>query len=99
MMGQTNKELELSKTYIDARDKLLDSYKLQVGTKTYYNTVLKNLTAEIKRLEAETGKYIGSAIPREYEQGLKETYDYFKKNNRHETPIGIHRYTTMLFMA
>lgn len=84
MMGQTIKELEsLAKIYIEARDKLLDTvinYK-GVGTKTYYNTVLKNLTAEIKRLEAETGKYIGSAIPREYEQGLKETYDYFKKNN------------------
>lgn len=84
MMGQTNKELEaLAKIYIDARDKLLDTvinYK-GVGTKTYYNTVLKNLTAEIKRLEAETGKYIGSAIPREYERGLKETYGYFKKNN------------------
>ena len=84
MKKQTAKELEsLAKTYINARDKLLDiiiNYK-GVGTKTYYNTVLKNLTAEIKRLEAETGKYIGSAIPREYEQGLKDTYDYFKKNN------------------
>ena len=84
MKKQTIKELEaLAKTYVNARDKLLDiiiNYK-GVGTKTYYNTVLKNLTAEIKRLEAETGKYIGSAIPREYEQGLKDTYNYFKRNN------------------
>jgi len=84
MKRQTNRELEaLVKTYINARDKLLDIIIncKGVGTKTYYNTVLKNLTAEIKRLEAETDKYIGSAIPREYEQGLKDTYDYFKKNN------------------
>lgn len=84
MKKKTIKELEaLAKTYVNARDRLLDiiiNYK-GVGTKTYYNTVLKNLTAEIKRLEVETGKYIGSAIPREYEQGLKDTYDYFKKNN------------------
>ena len=84
MKKQTTKELEaLAKTYINARDKLLDiiiNYK-GVGTKTYYNTVLKNLTAEIKRLEAETDKYIGSAIPREYEQSLKDTYNYFKRNN------------------
>ena len=44
------------------------------GTKTYYNSVLK-------QLEAETGQYISTEIPRQYKKALDDTYAYFKRNN------------------
>lgn len=50
------------------------------GTKTYYNTVLKQLETLMDRLSAETGKYIETAVPAEYRKALDETYDYFQKN-------------------
>lgn len=51
------------------------------GTKTYYNTVLKQLEQLMKQLRTETGRYIDTAIPEEYKEALDETYEYFRRNN------------------
>lgn len=51
------------------------------GTKTYYNSVLKQLERLMKELEAETGQYISTEIPRQYKKALDDTYAYFKRNN------------------
>lgn len=51
------------------------------GTKTYYNSVLKQLERLMKQLEAETGQYISTEIPRQYKKALDDTYAYFKRNN------------------
>lgn len=51
------------------------------GTKTYYNSVLKQLERLMKQLEAETGQYISTEIPRQYKKALDNTYAYFKRNN------------------
>lgn len=51
------------------------------GTRTYYNSVLKQLERLMKQLEAETGRYISTEIPRQYKKALDDTYAYFKRNN------------------
>ena len=51
------------------------------GTKTYYNSVLKQLEKLMKQLEAETGQYISTEIPKQYKKALDDTYAYFKRNN------------------
>ena len=51
------------------------------GTRTYYNSVLKQLERLMKELEAETGQYISTEIPRQYKKALDDTYAYFKRNN------------------
>ena len=51
------------------------------GTRTYYNSVLKQLERLMKQLEAETGQYISTEIPRQYKKALDNTYAYFKRNN------------------
>ena len=51
------------------------------GTKTYYNTILRQLTALLNQLAAQTGRYISTEIPKEYKAALEQTYDYFKRNN------------------
>lgn len=51
------------------------------GTRTYYNSVLKQLERLMKELEAETGQYISTEIPRQYKKVLDDTYAYFKRNN------------------
>lgn len=51
------------------------------GTKTYYNTILRQLTALLDQLAAQTGRYISTEIPKEYKAALEQTYDYFKRNN------------------
>lgn len=50
------------------------------GTKTYYNSVLKQTEALLNRLSAQTGRYINTEIPKEYKVALESTYDYFKRN-------------------
>ncbi|MPW25958.1 hypothetical protein GC105_09160 [Alkalibaculum sp. M08DMB] len=84
MAKLNDKQLEnLKKVYLSAREKLLDTiinYQ-GVGTKTYYNTVLKQLNAEIERLNTETNFYINTEIPKEYQTGIDEVYSYFIKNN------------------
>lgn len=50
------------------------------GTKTYYNSVLKQTEALLNRLSAQTGRYINTEIPKEYKAALESTYDYFKRN-------------------
>ena len=35
----------------------------------------------MKELEAETGQYISTEIPRQYKKALDDTYAYFKRNN------------------
>lgn len=80
----TQKELaSLARIYLNARNRLLDvivNYQ-GVGTKTYYNTVLQQLNRELDRLGKASVDFIDTAIPREYEQGLKDTYAYFTRNN------------------
>ena len=51
------------------------------GTRTYYKSVLKQLERLMKQLEAETGQYISTEIPRQYKKALDDTYAYFKRNN------------------
>lgn len=51
------------------------------GTRTYYNSVLKQLERLMKQLEAETGQYISTEIPKQYKKALDDTYAYFKRNN------------------
>lgn len=51
------------------------------GTKTYYNTILRQLTALLNQLAAQTGRYISTEIPKEYKAALEQAYDYFKRNN------------------
>ena len=84
-----NSELEnLRDIYLAARDTLLKTIinTKGVGTKTYYNTVLKNLNKLIKDLEEKTDGFISSEIPKEYKKSLDETYDYFKRNNLEMKP-------------
>mgnify|MGYP005959108413 FL=1 len=51
------------------------------GTRTYYNSVLKQLERLMKQLEAETRQYISTEIPKQYKKALDDTYAYFKRNN------------------
>jgi hypothetical protein len=84
-----NSELEnLRDIYLAARDTLLKTIinTKGVGTKTYYNTVLKRLNKLIKELEEKTDGFISSEIPKEYKKSLDETYDYFKRNNLEMKP-------------
>ena|GEM_PF-852624 len=50
------------------------------GTKTYYNTVLRQLEKLMRQLSAETGKFIDMTIPAAYREGLDAVYDYFTRN-------------------
>lgn len=84
-----NSELEnLREIYLAARETLLKTIisTKGVGTKTYYNTVLKRLNKLIKDLEEKTDDFISSEIPKEYRRSLDETYDYFKRNNLEMKP-------------
>ena len=79
---------DLLKLYIAARTKLLDTiinYK-GVGTKTYYNTILLQVNAEIKRLSKATTEYANTEIPAAYQAALTEVYDYFKKTSLQMKP-------------
>lgn len=88
-MTPTEKEIEtLIKLFVKAREQLLDTiinYK-GVGTKVYANTILQQVQDNIAMLEAQTGNFASSAIPREYNDALNETYEYFKKNNLQMLP-------------
>ena len=84
-----NSELEnLREIYLAARETLLKTIigTKGVGTKTYYNTVLKRLNKLIKELEEKTDGFISSEIPKEYKKSLDETYEYFKRNNLEMKP-------------
>lgn len=72
----------LIEVYREAQIRLISivSGKYGAGTKTYYNSILKQLEQLMKQLSAETGKYIEMSVPREYKKALNETYRYFKKN-------------------
>lgn len=50
------------------------------GTKTYYNTVLRQLEKLMRQLSAETGKFIDMTVPAAYREGLDAVYDYFTRN-------------------
>lgn len=80
----TQKELDnLAKLYLTARDRLFDTIVNYpgVGTKTYSNTVLQHLNRELELLKRASSKFVDTGIPREYEQGLKDIYSYFTRNN------------------
>jgi len=80
----TQQELaNLAKLYLAARNRLLNTIVnfRGVGTKVYANSVLQCLNRELEALAKAADEFIDTAIPAEYEKGLRETYDYFKKNN------------------
>lgn len=80
----TQAELDnLIKIYQSAREQLLNTIVNSggVGTQVYANTVLKQLEAQMERMEKRTGKYIEKVIPVEYEKALQEIYGYFTKNH------------------
>ncbi len=75
-----------------ALDSLLDMYKSArillielllgnagVGTKTYYNTILLQLTALLDELRQATTAYIASEIPKAYQTALDQLYEDFSK--------------------
>lgn len=68
--------------------------KTGAGTKTYYNSILKQTETLLNRLSAQTGRYINTEIPKAYKKALEETYAYFQKNglqmNRPEMFAQIH---------
>jgi len=72
----------LIEIYHEAQIKLIAiiSGNYGAGTKTYYNSILKNLEHLMIQLENETGKYIDMTVPKQYKKALNETYSYFKKN-------------------
>lgn len=81
MAAKTQLDL-LIEVYREAQLKLIEiiSGSSGAGTKTYCNTVLKQLEKLMNQLSAETGRYIETAVPEEYRKALDETYDYFQKN-------------------
>ncbi|HOV68834.1 MAG TPA: hypothetical protein PLZ84_00755 [Clostridia bacterium] len=84
MPVRTQQELDnLLKIYRNARDQLLDTIINfnGVGTKTYANTILKQVEKQLEELERATGQYAGSVIPAEYKKALNEIYAYFTRNN------------------
>lgn len=74
---------ELLLVYTAARLKIIEIVlnTSGVGTKVYYNTVLKQITKIIDELALQTNGYIDTAIPLAYKTALDEIYDYFKSNN------------------
>lgn len=80
----TPKELDnLKQIYLASRNRLLNTIVNYqgVGTKTYYNTVLQHLNRELEQLRRASSEYVDTAIPREYEQGLRDVYNHFTRNN------------------
>lgn len=79
-----DKELnKLIEVYTAAREQLLDTivnYK-GVGTKVYANTIYKQVELKLQELAKAANDYSLSAVPKEYEKALLETYAYFKRNN------------------
>jgi len=83
-INPTQQELEnLIELLRDARDQVLHTIINSggVGTKVYYNTILKQLETQLKRTEKNSAFYVRSVIPKEYQNTLDELYGYFKKNN------------------
>jgi len=80
----TQRDIEtLSHLYLDARDRLLRTItgETGAGTKTYANTVLKQLEAELESLKRASKSYIDTQIPQAYKKELDSLYAYFKRNN------------------
>lgn len=80
----TQEEIKaLAALYLAGRNKLLDTIinHKGVGTKTYYNTILRQLQKELKRLQEHSDTFIETAIPKEYRSALRETYSYFRRNH------------------
>ena len=88
-MTLTEKEIKtFINLFVSAREQLLNTiiYTKGVGTKVYANTILQQAQAAIAELEAQTGNFAASAIPREYNDALNEVYGYFQKNNLQMLP-------------
>ena len=80
----TEKQLKrLIKQYKEAREELIEKILSVkgIGTKVYYNTVLKELNKIIKKLSKRTHEALETDIPNKYKQALDELYEYFKLNN------------------
>lgn len=80
----TEKQLKrLIKQYKEAREELIEKILSVkgIGTKVYYNTVLKELNKIIKKLSKQTHEALETDIPNKYKQALDELYEYFKLNN------------------
>ena len=74
---------EYAQLFKRARERLFDKIinAPGAGTKTYFNSVLRQLESELQLLQAATGGMVDTTIPAEYQKGLDETYAYFTRNN------------------
>ncbi|MDR0884712.1 MAG: phage minor capsid protein [Oscillospiraceae bacterium] len=71
---------KLARLYLEARLRLFDKIiNSGVGTKVWANELLQSLEAEIAALQEQTGVFIDTAIPAEYQKGLDAVYDYFTR--------------------
>jgi hypothetical protein len=85
----TQAELDnLVKLYRGAREKLLDTIinYSGVGTKTYANTILQQVQAQLIELGEQSKKYAETEIPREYQDNLNDVYRYFQRNHLQMRP-------------
>ena len=73
----------LAKYYLDARERLYRTIieSKGVGTKTYANTVLRQLDKELDSLLKHSTEFINTSIPKEYQAALDDIYGYYKRNN------------------
>ena len=72
----------LAQLYLDARERLYRTITgdTGVGTKTYANTVLGQLDAELKKLKSASRSFVDTRIPKAYKRELDSLYAYFVKH-------------------
>ena len=72
----------LAKYYLDSRNRLYETIikTRGVGTKTYANTVIKQLNKELNKLLKHSTEFINTQIPEEYRAALDDIYGYFRRN-------------------
>jgi hypothetical protein len=70
----------LAKLYLKARFRLFDKIMASgAGTKVWANSLLQSLETEMAALQEQTGVFIDTTIPAEYQKGLDDVYDYFTR--------------------
>lgn len=72
----------LRKVFLAARDNVLNKIINTggLGTKAYYNAILKVIETEFKKLQAASLNFIDMAVPAEYQRGLEDIYKVFEAN-------------------
>ena len=73
----------LVELYLGARERLYRTITgdTGVGTKTYANTILKQLEVELSGLKRASRRFVDTRVPKEYKQELDRLYAYFTKHN------------------